>query len=295
MARSRISIAKPDILAFFDQHDTGIFRQKDLKTILDGQRTGWRLAKSMSFTSFMEYMLANTPLRKAVLRFPWRTETLYTWGSKSTFKIAQSAKPGAYLSHYTAMQLHELTVQIPKTVYVNAEQRPQPKPAQGPTQERVDNAFRRKQRLTKNCTKFRDRRVCLLNGKHTNRLGVIQIRDDTGEELSVTGIERTLIDATVRPAYCGGVHEVLYAFRAARDEVSVNRLMSMLVKLDYAYPYHQAIGVYIEFAGYRESQVALARSLPKELDFYLAHEMAETEYLEGWRLFVPKGFQPVGD
>jgi predicted transcriptional regulator of viral defense system len=99
-----------------------------------------------------------------------------------------------------------------------------------------------------------------------------------------------LIDATVKPMYAGGVFEVAKAFALAKDRLSVNKLIPMLRRLDFTYPYHQAIGYYLERAGYKSSQLDLVRRLPMEHDFYLTHEMGETRYEPTWRLFVPNGF-----
>jgi predicted transcriptional regulator of viral defense system len=114
-----------------------------------------------------------------------------------------------------------------------------------------------------------------------------------GVPLDVTGIERTLIDIAVRPVYAGGVFEVLRAYQLAASRVSVNRLAALLRKLDYVYPYHQAVGFYLDKAGvYGSEQLAMLREIPMEFDFHLVHEMApdDTEYSEKWRLFYPKGF-----
>ena len=64
--------------------------------------------------------------------------------------------------------------------------------------------------------------------------------------LRFTNLERTLIDAAVRPVYAGGVFEVRKAYQLAKEKVSVNRLAALLQKLNYIYPYHQAIGFYLE-------------------------------------------------
>jgi hypothetical protein len=72
--------------------------------------------------------------------------------------------------------------------------------------------------------------------------------------------------------------------------VSVNRLTALLSKLGYVYPYHQAIGFYLEKAGsYRDAQVTLLERIEMSFDFYLTHQMKETEYSPRWRLYYPKG------
>jgi len=64
-----------------------------------------------------------------------------------------------------------------------------------------------------------------------------------GEPLDVTDLERTLIDIVVRPAYAGGVHQVLTAFVRSRPKVSLERIAKLLRRLDYIYPYQQAISI----------------------------------------------------
>ena len=109
--------------------------------------------------------------------------------------------------------------------------------------------------------------------------------------LRVTNIERTLIDVTVRPSYAGGAYQVLDAYKKAEDQISINQLSAMLKKLNYIYPYDQAIGFYLEKSGvYEESQIELLRNFEFKIDFYLTHDMKETEYSKKWRLYYPKGF-----
>jgi hypothetical protein len=95
----------------------------------------------------------------------------------------------------------------------------------------------------------------------------------------------------VRPFYAGGVFEVLKAFRLAHGKVSINKLTATLKKLNYKYPYHQAIGFYLEKAGvYKKPVINLLRKFPIKYDFYLSYGMKDKDYSNKWRLFYPKGF-----
>ena len=113
--------------------------------------------------------------------------------------------------------------------------------------------------------------------------------------LRLTDVERTLVDIAVRPFYAGGVAEVLKAYRRAAQRASVNRLAGMLRKLAYVYPYHQAIGFYLEAAqAYDKKTVDLFHGrFDYEFDFFLSYGMKDTEYVSRWRVHVPRGLSDV--
>lgn len=290
MAETRIQIAKADIVKAFEEWGTRVFRKADIEEILGRNREFWRLRKGMTADEFIQFLLEATKLRKVNLPFPHRRVMRYVWGETPLYELLMSIDEKCYLSHYTAMQVHGLTDQVPKTVYVNREQPPKPPPAGDLAQERIDAAFRARTRVSKNFVDYGGRRVYLLSGKQTGNLGVTEKEDAAGTRFRVTDIERTLVDVAVRPEYAGGVFEVLNAYRQAHGWVSVNKLAATLRKMDYVYPYHQVIGFYLDRAGvYRESAVALLRRFEFKYDFYLMHEMKETAYSEKWRLFFPKG------
>jgi hypothetical protein len=96
-----------------------------------------------------------------------------------------------------------------------------------------------------------------------------------GATLRVTGIDRTLIDIAVRPAYAGGVFQVLDAYRGAKHRASVGNILAALKALDYMYPYHQAIAFYMQHAGWPASRYDRLKKLGLEHDFYLAHDIRE--------------------
>jgi len=285
---SRLAQAANRIFRELDGLDHPVLRQTDLRRLLNLHRGAWHLPEGFRWAQFIEFLIDKGRLRQIVLEFPYRPETLYVWGDVGPLVIAASAKPKAYLCHHTAMTLHKLGSSATRVLYVNCEQKGDGRWDDDLRQAAIDSAFRRPQRLTKYRAKFDRHQLVVINGKQTGDLGVISMKDEKGCSVRVTGIERTLIDISVRPAYAGGPKQILKAFRAARGRCSTTTLSKTLEQMDFAYPYHQTIGFYLERAGYSEADLAPFRAQPKIHDFYLDYGMTKTTYSHSWHLYVPE-------
>ena len=295
MAQSRIQIAKADIVSHFDALPNHVLKLKEVHAIVSEKRGFWRLAQNMTAAQFIGFLEKNSKLTKLAFPFPQRPETVYVWGNVPLFTVLLALKKSLHFSHYTAMRMLGLTEQSPQAIYLTDERKtPYKSERETLSQSAIDQAFSRPPKTSANYAEHAGKKIYLLNGADTGHLSVIsqQANDEEGKAMQVrlTNLERTLIDITVRPVYAGGVFEVAKAFELARERVSVNKLVAMLNKLDFAYPYHQAIGYYLERAGYKASQLGLIRRLPIQHDFYLAHDMGETRYESSWRLHIPNGF-----
>jgi hypothetical protein len=151
----------------------------------------------------------------------------------------------------------------------------------------INRAFSAKQRTFGFHFHHGQTTITLLNGKHSGRLGVMAITGSRGESLEVTDLERTLIDIAVRPAYAGGVRHVLTAYLLSRPRVSINRIATLLRRLDHVYPYRQAIGFYLASAGHTSTDLDVLRKPKLKFDFFLAHGMKHTRFDERWRIHFP--------
>jgi hypothetical protein len=287
---SRLTLAKDEILSLFSNASQTVYSEAELAGLLLEKRESWHLPKSNNTSHFISFLESHGNLKGHEFRSEHYERSIirYSWGKASPLELALSLKPRGYLCHATAVTLHGLVKLSPKMIYLNVEQSHKPSRPSHLNQHGIDLAFSRQQRQSNLIYVNGSTSVAMIAGKNTKQLGVEAITGPASESLQATNLERTLIDIVVRPAYSGGIHEVLKAYRAARDRIVVGRLLYTLSKLGYVYPYHQAIGFLMQKAGYPENSYAKLRSLGLVHKFYLAHGMDQPQYSEDWRLFYPK-------
>jgi predicted transcriptional regulator of viral defense system len=261
-----------------------------MNVLIEEHRDAWRIPKSTDTQRFIEVWEKRGRLHLLNLVAedrPHLAVSRYAWGSPSPFAVALSLRSGSYLSHTSAVFAHGLSKQIPEVIYVNREQSPKPRPdATSLTQQTLDRAFANKPRESTFIYLHERSRIALLSGKATSNLEVRDGKID-GVRVLRTNLERTLIDIAVRPIYCGGPSGVLAAYKGARPRVNVALLLKTLRQLDYIYPYHQAIGFYMERAGFPETQLAKVAEVEMKFDFHLANRIESRAYSRRWRLYHP--------
>jgi predicted transcriptional regulator of viral defense system len=280
---------KEEIQGFLDSPTKKIYKLNELKMFLRGiefLKTS-EYSTVLNVKDLVEFLIKKKYLTCVKFRTP-RTENLYVLNFVNEFQLMTVLRPNGYYSHLSAMYLHGLLQQDSDMIYFNQEQPFRPSSA-SLDQSRIDLAFKNKQRTTSAKTEFNGKTFWLLSGKQTGNYGVI-VKTLKGINVPVTDLERTLIDIVVRPAYSGGVGQVLQAYKLAQPNVSIEKLVETLHKLNYTYPYYQSVGFYIDKSGVYDSRATQSLASFKELnyDFYLDYQIDFPEYSKKWRIYYPK-------
>ena len=154
-----------------------ILRTQDIAQTLAQNRDAWRLAQSTGVRDFTAFLAEKAPLRPLQIVFPQRTLTGYTWGEVPLMEALLGLIPASFYSHYTALRLHGLTEQVPKTLYLNQEKSrpsataPEPAPL---TQADIDAAFARPPRISNQQAEYGDLRIMLLASSDYQQRGVTE-------------------------------------------------------------------------------------------------------------------------
>jgi hypothetical protein len=287
MPKSKINISL--LTQYFENNSDRTFSLSDLESLFVDKAREWNLPPSMTQQTFVQMLLHRTKLRQLRLPSPNYSSLLrYGWGANiSPISIAASIKDDAFFSHGSAMWIHGLG-QDEKNIFINSEQSEKPRNFGRLTQDAIHRAFQNQQRRSKRIYKYQRTTITVLNGKHTGRMDVGPSTSPSGHKVEVTSLERTLIDITVRPGYSGDVRGVLQAFRLAKNRISVQKLIALLDKFDYTYPYHQSIGFYLKHAGYGDADQLVAKRDGLKFDFYLCHGLKDPLFDLDWKVFFPR-------
>ncbi len=290
-SRNEHTQAQKGVTVAFDGEKQRVFSPQELLQFIQRHRETWGVLSGLTTNAFIQFLLTDLHLVEITLQGPSHQQSFkrFLWREPTALEVAASLRKTAYLCHASAMFVHGLLEKQPSVLYVNYEQSEKPRPSGELTQASVDRAFRGKQRESTFAFECGQSQIIMLSGKHTSNFEVQNTSLPSGATVRVTSSERTLIDISVRPTYAGGVPAVLEAYRRAKGRIFIPTLLSTLKKLDYVYPFHQAIGFYLSRAGYPKKSLMPFKQLGLSLDFYLAYNMKDPEHDPDWRIYHPKG------
>jgi predicted transcriptional regulator of viral defense system len=242
----------------------------------------------MTARKLLNALVKSNYLKEIRLDFPFRKELRYSTQELPLLKGLHLMFPDAYYCHQTAAIFHGFLKVEQSKIYLNIEQNLKSNTSGSLDQASIHRAFKNKPRITTNKINYEGHEIYVLNGKNTEKLGVSRIELPSIGTINTTTPERTLIDMVVRPFYSGGSKEVLNAFRNAHNKISLVKLKSLYNKLNYIYPYQQAIGFYFEASGnYAPEDIKIFEKKRFKFDFYLSNAMKNSTYSKRWRIYYP--------
>jgi hypothetical protein len=261
-----------------------VFTTKQFGNIILDLAKAIRYHEKVEPDAYIDFMVERKMIDRIVIEGRRNNTVRVLTDKVALYDIALTLIPRAYLSHHSAAFLHGLTTEEPPLVYISAESNPTEKSTWEIDQDRIDHTFEQPQRTSNNVYHWNDQAFLALTSLYTGGKGIVTL----GKYL-LTGRERTLLDVTVRPAYGGGASNVLKMYeRGLQESVSVKELIDLCDFMDFQYPYHQAIGFYLEAAGYRGKLLNSLAQRPQPFTFYLDYATKHAVYSDRWSLYYPK-------
>ncbi len=115
--------------------------------------------------------------------------------------------PEYYVSHASAMDLHQMVTQPQLAVFVTSPKAIRPRTVLG--------------------TEFR-----FVRCKREDLFGIVELWATKTERVRVSDLERTIIDGLKQPEHCGGLTEVAKGFWMRRETLAVPKLVDYALRLD---------------------------------------------------------------
>ena len=135
------------------------------------------------------------------------------------FEIAMALVDPAAISHWSALHYHGLTEQVPRHVFVLT--------TKGAW---IPRSKESKQRQPSGSYAVGDTTYRFVQIKRDRFFGTEKVWVGDAR-VSVTNLERTLLDGLSMPHHCGDFAEVLHAFRVAKDRLDAGRIAGYAVRL----------------------------------------------------------------
>lgn len=164
------------------------------------------------------------------------------------FEVAAALVSPAMISHWSALHYHGLTEQIPRDVFVlTTTDAWIPRPKQGRAA-RSGSGFLAGNTLYRFIQVKPDR----FFGGRQRWIGEVRV--------SITDLERTLLDGLSMPRHCGGFTEVLHAVQVGMDRLNIELISDYAVRLGVTTA--KRLGWVLESQGVPRSELAVLAELP---------------------------------
>ncbi len=170
-----------------------------------------------------------------------------------------------YVSHYSALEIHDMTIQPIYTVYVSTPNRKRPKEILGATYQFV-----------------------YVPPKDMN-WGIEDAWVTPSRKVRVSDLERTIIDCLDRPDLCGGISEIAKGIWAKRNNIDYQKLAQYAKQLNRK-SVAKRLGFLLETYGLGKDVLSDLKDMVSPSYALLDPTLAETgRYVSSWKLRINLG------
>ncbi|WP_127131198.1 hypothetical protein [Pseudoflavitalea rhizosphaerae] len=272
---------------YFNESHTGVYTGKELTKIFHFGKSKWNVHPHLNEKFMMDYLIESGILYKASAR-----KAIFAKTGATNLTIGCQLYQEGILSHASALSLQNIIAERAGETYITiAKSR---LPTAEDLQERkmelnqsaIDKAFAKAARSNHEVLQCNGGFIHFIHGRPITEKQVVLLHKN-GERISATTVERALIDIVIRPGYIGGPKEVMKAFEGASESVTPDSLHQTLVDQRLIYPYEQAIGFYLQRAGFPDAVLKPWMPAKDALDFYLDYQIEDRRYDKTWKIFYP--------
>lgn len=175
------------------------------------------------------------------------------------FEVAMALVSPAAISHWSALHYHGLTEQVPREVFVLTT-----------TEGSVPRFRRTEARLPRGGYPVSDTTYRFVQVKPERFFGAQKVWIGDAR-VTITDVERTLLDGLTMPQHCGDFAEVLHGFQVGMSGLDIERIIRYASRLDAATV--KRLGWVLEYHGAGSSSIDQLASLP----------------IKGYRMLDPTG------
>ncbi len=203
------------------------------------RKVGMELGISSTYMPECLYYLRQMGWILPIKRGLYSLSPIFLSGKKiHEYEIAMFLASPAVISHASAMHVHKLISLPPDCIFVSVTNKVSlPRVGGSSNAVSVINGFR----------------YHFIQVAQQEYFGIQQIWLD-GVQIFVTNLEKTLIDALIKPKYCGDVTGVVAAFKTASSELNLEKLINYAEKCDVAIS--KRLGWHLERNGFTEADLA---------------------------------------
>ncbi len=274
--------------AIFTKKTHKVFNKTELQKLFEEQKSQIRI-RSYNLTKFINLLTQLSILKECHFNFSnndnSQEKTKYLFDKPDNNELIYGLGKNPYLSFETALFYHGLLKKEPKVNSVTIEQSFKKSVVKVLEQDRINHAFSQEAKMSNTIASYGKMKWIIHNGMYTGNIGLCDF--GANPNIKITDLERTILDVTVRATFVGGPEKVLEFYKKVKGRISTQNLLSLLDQINYTYPYHQAIGFYLDKAGYDLNEYKSFKEIPMRYDFYLDYGMEENNYSEKWKVYYP--------